>query len=365
MISGYFNNIDPGRNVSIGIKSEATAVIQSSSSIGVSSFANKATTSIGTLSVANGDVTSYGVFAEGSNGTLSDYGVYGLGIGNGCSDVFGVYGEARAGKNNYGIYGTAGPAADPIHDCSPTSIWAGYFSGDVFASNYLTPSDKQFKENIKPLGDAMTIISKLNPQTYTFKKSDNFLGLSFPEGLRYGFIAQELETILPTLVKKSHNPEIKDKDGKIISKSFDFKAVDYTALIPILVEGIKEQQVKINEQQAQIEELKTQIKNYLNGAKPNNNGIVNELSEAVLYQNSPNPFSENTTIKYHLANIGDAASIMVFDMNGKLLKTYELNTQNVDGDVQISSGTLIAGMYYYSLVVKGKEINTLKMILAK
>ena len=56
---------------------------------------------------------------------------------------------------------------------------------------------------------------------------------------------------------------------------------------------------------------------------------------------------------------------MVFDMNGKLLKTYELNTQNVDGDVQISSGTLIAGMYYYSLVVKGKEISTLKMILAK
>jgi hypothetical protein len=237
-------------------------------------------------------------------------------------------------------------------------FWAGYFIGDVFASNYLTPSDKQFKENIKPIGDAMNIISKLNPQTYTFKKSDEFLGLSFPEGLRYGFIAQELETILPTLVKKSHNPEIKNKEGKIVSKSFDFKAVDYTALIPILVEGIKEQQT-------QIEELKNQLKNNSNGSKPNNNGTANDLSEAVLYQNAPNPFSENTTIKYHLANIGDAASIMVFDMNGKLLKTYELNTQNVDGDVQISSGTLMAGMYYYSLVVKGKEISTLKMILAK
>jgi len=54
----------------------------------------------------------------------------------------------------------------------------------------------------------------------------------FPEGQHYGFIAQEVETILPCLV-------ISNEKGE--------KSLNYQEVIPILVEAIKAQQHEIEE----------------------------------------------------------------------------------------------------------------------
>jgi hypothetical protein len=58
-----------------------------------------------------------------------------------------------------------------------------------------------------------------------------------------GFIAQELQKIMPELVSEGN-----DKD-KLLS-------VNYTAIIPVLTKAIQEQQVLIEMQQKQINELK-------------------------------------------------------------------------------------------------------------
>jgi hypothetical protein len=59
-------------------------------------------------------------------------------------------------------------------------------------------------------------------------------------------IAQEIEAVLPELVVERDN---------------GYKAVKYEKLVALLIEGIKDQQNKIDNQQEQINELKTLIKN--------------------------------------------------------------------------------------------------------
>ena len=61
-----------------------------------------------------------------------------------------------------------------------------------------------------------------------------------------GFIAQEVEEVLPELV--SEVSELHNKEEK-------HKTVDYQSVIPVLVEAIKEQQRQIEALQAQINNI--------------------------------------------------------------------------------------------------------------
>ena len=112
-----------------------------------------------------------------------------------------------------------------------------HVDGIVQSGGTTLTSDIRLKKNILPLNKALNVIQKLNPVSYQKKQtieSDNY---SINEN---GFIAQELQKVLPMLVHESTDKE------KLLS-------VNYTAIIPILTKGIQEQQ-------AQIEELKKEMK---------------------------------------------------------------------------------------------------------
>ena len=51
-------------------------------------------------------------------------------------------------------------------------------------------------------------------------------------------------------------------------------------------------------------------------------------------------------------------------MNGALKKTIAINTKG-EANIIINSKELIAGMYYYSLIIDNIEIDTKKMILTE
>jgi len=51
-------------------------------------------------------------------------------------------------------------------------------------------------------------------------------------------------------------------------------------------------------------------------------------------------------------------------MNGGLIKTIPING-NGNQAITVSGSSLTAGMYYYALIVDGKEIDTKKMILTQ
>ncbi|MEY5046810.1 MAG: hypothetical protein RLZZ175_169 [Bacteroidota bacterium] len=113
-------------------------------------------------------------------------------------------------------------------------------SGSVRSAGVALTSDKRLKRNIIPLINSLGVIKQLNPVSYEKKFSNENTDYNKKE---IGFIAQEIQQILPNLVTEG-----KDKD-KILS-------VDYISLIPILTKSIQEQQAQIEAQQIQIEELK-------------------------------------------------------------------------------------------------------------
>ena len=116
------------------------------------------------------------------------------------------------------------------------------FSGTVTAT--LTGlSDLRLKRNIAPLQNSIDAIMQLKPVSYEKKNTLASTNYSVKEN---GFIAQELQKIMPSLVIEGT-----DKD-KLLS-------VNYTAIIPVLTKALQEQQNAIQEQQKQIEELKLLI----------------------------------------------------------------------------------------------------------
>jgi len=107
-------------------------------------------------------------------------------------------------------------------------------AGRVKANAYLTYSSIRYKENVRTIKDPMAILSDIRGITFSWKenkKSD------------FGFIAEEVGKKIPSIVEW-------DKNHK------SAYSMDYTRIIPILVEGIKEQQDQIDALKSEIILLK-------------------------------------------------------------------------------------------------------------
>jgi hypothetical protein len=90
-------------------------------------------------------------------------------------------------------------------------------------------SDIRFKKNITPLSNALENILKLEGVSYNWKQEE-FPDRNFGTQTEIGVIAQEIEKVYPELVAT-------DKEG--------YKSVQYSHLVPVLIEAIKEQQALI------------------------------------------------------------------------------------------------------------------------
>ena len=91
--------------------------------------------------------------------------------------------------------------------------------GDVVA--FGTPSDISFKENIKPIKNALDKVEKLQGVTFDWKESESILDIK--EDI--GFIAQDVQKVLPELVRENDN-------GKL--------SLRHQGIISVLTEAIKE-----------------------------------------------------------------------------------------------------------------------------
>src|SRR5690606_33090994 len=129
-------------------------------------------------------ITNYSGTANAANGLI------GLAI-NATGNAAGVEGFAN-GNSGVGILG-GGVAAT-------TTGWAGFFNGDVGATGVYVGSDKRLKKDIKPLGNGISIIQKLTPVSYYYD-TDKYPYVGFDDRLAYGFIADDLEKVLPEMVK--------------------------------------------------------------------------------------------------------------------------------------------------------------------
>ena len=116
-------------------------------------------------------------------------------------------------------------------------------AGTIYAVNTTvqSSSDARLKENIRVLDTGLNEILNLKPRRFDWKKDE---GLNIKNDI--GFIAQEVEEILPDLVMdypKTNNEDIQ------------YKSLGMSKMIPTLVKAIQEQQTIIEDLKARIEKL--------------------------------------------------------------------------------------------------------------
>jgi hypothetical protein len=246
--------------------------------------------------------------------------------------------------------------------------YAGYFNGDtkvngtLYATSVVNTSDIRLKENIVSLsekedgGTTLDKIRRMNVIEYNFKPQTDIPEAErdtiSPEKIRtndeiskdrhYGLSAQELQTLYPNLVKEG-------QDG--------YLGINYIELVPVLIRSIQELKKELDD-----------VKGRNDEAMMSRNVTTSAVSAAiangnVLYQNTPNPFKEQTTIRFSLADDAHDAAICIFDMTGKMLK--KLPVSSGETSVSINGWELGEGMFLYTLMVNGREIDTKRMIITK
>lgn len=122
---------------------------------------------------------------------------------------------------------------------------------DVYASNgTINTSDARDKENIKNLEYGTKELMLLNPVSYQWKK-EQFGNTVVPEKdklHKIGFIAQELQKVLPETVQNYEWKEINTTYQKVKMPRL---GVNYAEIIPVVVKTIQEQESKLSKIEAQ------------------------------------------------------------------------------------------------------------------
>lgn len=331
---------------------------------------------------SNTNVGVLGVLSANSNySSDKNYGVLGIvncmnnthGRNYGISGMIGPLGSHYGGA---GIYGTTSTYYYDI----PTNItgdYAGYFVGPVNVTNFVTApslfteSDSRLADNITSLGERdlsgkVTLENVLNMDVVEYNLKSR-LNEVIPEDIaperadevrksyefvkkedekmtsrrHFGIDARELQKVYPDLV-------LEGEDG--------YLSVNYSELVPLLIRSIQALKQELDE-----------VKGEKAGARKaaQASGMNTSMAYKVnkIFQNSPNPFKENTVIRFHLADGVKDAAVCIFDMSGKLLK--KLPVSSGMGSVSVNGYELGEGMFLYSLLVDGQEVDTKRMILSK
>ncbi len=223
----------------------------------------------------------------------------------------------------------------------------------VYSSQFCEQSDKRLKENIRDIENPLTLIQNLKGVKYdmkmeVFMNEDSFPSNAIIEEIekqrkdQIGFIAQDVIKVLPEAVA--------------YDELTDAYSINYSSITPVIVEAIKEQQ-------SQIEILQTEIEKLQNNDPKLKSTAENGLNTASqLFQNQPNPFSENTYITYYLPDEVNKATIYIYDLQGRQIKGIDLSERG-DGSTVIHGSELNAGTYHYTLIVDGQVVGTHTMIL--
>jgi len=212
--------------------------------------------------------------------------------------------------------------------------------GDTFKT-----SDANLKKDVKTLEQSIQKLQQLRGVSFTWKKNSEELAKGDVETPSIGVIAQELEQVFPELVGTN-------EQGR--------KFVDYDGLAPILIEAVKEQQSTIEELEVRLQKLETLLLGKTDDQQLNQQSTT--LTDAKLYPNQPNPFSEQTLIRYYIPEGSKQAELRIANMEGKVIKTVAIQ-ESGEGQLTVNAHSLSAGTYLYSLLINGELIATEKMIL--
>jgi hypothetical protein len=162
-----------------------------------------------------------------------------LGRTNGTGNGAGVWGIVAANPPSGGVgYAVLGDSQN-----RPGS-WAGAFFGNSFHTGTWTMmSDAGLKTDVRLARGALDKILRLRPAQYQYLQDTPY---RLPDGIHHGFIAQEMETVLPELVTDIRMPVSLDPDTGFDQGTVEYKGVNYVEMIALLTAAIQEMNVKVD-----------------------------------------------------------------------------------------------------------------------
>ena len=264
---------------------------------------------------------------------------------------YGVCGVVQGNNAGTGIYGSS------ILDegFNTGERYAGLFHGNikitdaVYASAYNTLADSRLNKDMELLGqgtlDNMLQLSvfKYSMEQFDVENGDESTSLGYynnDSGIldkkHFGLSAQEIGETYPDLV-------FENKDG--------YLSINYVEMIPLLIQSIQELKAELDKTNAQLDALKSST---------NVSGRIAD-NTAVLYQNTPNPFSERCVVRCSIPQDINDALFCIYDYNGRQIQSRSISER---GDVRIvvHGNSLIAGIYLYSLIIDGNLVDTKRMV---
>jgi trimeric autotransporter adhesin len=108
-------------------------------------------------------------------------------------------------------------------------------NGVIRCTSLIQSSDARYKTNIQSLFSVSEKLNHINAYTYNWKDAGQ------NNDLQIGLLAQEVQKVYPELVKA-------DEQGML--------AVNYSGLIPVLLQAVKEQQIEINLLKERVKSIK-------------------------------------------------------------------------------------------------------------
>ncbi|MEK7253798.1 MAG: tail fiber domain-containing protein, partial [Bacteroidota bacterium] len=326
----YFDfKVDAAGNLKVERNGTTTAMIigDNNGNVGIGTT----TVPSAKLHVRNGD------FRLDNNGQWFDFKVSAVGNlkieRNGTTNAL----EIGDGSGSVGL----GGAPNPLYRLK--IYGSALASGGTWVS-----SDKRFKNQIQTLDGALDKVLALRGAEYVMR-TDDFKHLNFNSGKQIGFIAQELQAVLPELVQEDEG----------------YLAVNYDGVVPVLVEAMKEQQAQIEEKedaisalQTQLSTLETRLAHLEQLLSQGSTGDRSDAAPAAAGEKAegitifPNPNKGNFTVCFE--PVEKNATVVVLDLFGREVSRQSVETGASQAKVNLQGKP--AGSYFCQLKVLGKPV---------
>ncbi len=211
----------------------------------------QSTTDGGSIGGYNTNSSNNNMAVNGANFGLSGVGTRGVHMAT-TGGGAGVYGTSNS-PDSYGVFGS-------VPNTSTMLGFGGLFTGGLgYLNGLYSLSDENVKKNIVTIPSALNKIMQIRGVSYNHDSAKYPYLFKGDTKTYLGFIAQEIKVVFPEVVAQKM---IKTTGKNAVSNKVDIdlgkellNVVDYTQLIPVLVEAVKEQQIIIENLKSRIEIL--------------------------------------------------------------------------------------------------------------
>ena len=354
-------------NVNIGSEQPTSNVSLSVGNVAYSDTAYHV--SLGLHNPASG---CYNIGGEGvaySPTTRNTGRAFGLrGVAGNCTSGynFGVLGALQGSQAGAAIFGTTSGKTLGLR---VDERYAGYFDGNVkvtgsLQGNVVNSAEVNAKstQTLRPINSALDGIASANPFMYIVRTQVPGIGTGVvPDSATLtGTVAPTSDPVVS--FGKSYyaldvNAVKQSFPALIIKDAQGNEYVNYTQLVPILVQAIKELKTELDDLKETVASSGTRK---VNAAT---NIATNTLDEGwgSISQNTPNPFTGQSTVRVSVPDDASDAYVDILTLNGASVKRIPVS--NGLSEVSLSSFDFAPGTYLYTLVVNGKVSETRRMIV--